>query len=287
MATQDNLQPGQFRMEQRIKSKPNAQGTLFSADPSLRRPESRQPRGYSPERYAAVGRMIGHLYGGEVVAPPGTHEAQAHVLATVARSTVPLEDLKARHSSKGLSIGVSTSKSNSGGVSEGSAGTYHETKGPGHPATAWVTPEAAPTYAVLHEIGHHAEREGLGIPSTADPEKMGRSEGFADQYAETHYRTPGYKQRGFTVPSHSEDWHENYAIAPRDRYKFDNGYLQARRPPLQWDQFTARKESLAKGIASGDLPREHVSGQLPLLHKHTGSWGVGKTSRWSIATENL
>src|SRR5580700_5006990 len=111
----------QFNLQSNMKAKPNSQGTLFQANASQRTPASRQPRGYSPERYKAVGQALsldvpfGH--------DPGTGWARARATAAVARSTIPMSHLEDPDSDY-LTMHI-TKEGGRGGVSQGALGTYH------------------------------------------------------------------------------------------------------------------------------------------------------------------
>lgn len=218
----------QFHLASNMKAKPNSQGTLFSANPSQRTPESRQPRGFSPERMTAVKQRLNRKPG-HVEASPGMHESQAQALQTVARSTVPVSALN------NLSIG-STEYRGRGGVPSGADGVYYDPKmtmnGRGQIA---VLPSAAKGFVPIHEIGHHVSQGRYNTPG-----EMGHEEGFADAYADEHARKPGYKSRPDPAPGRlqrSWSWPNE---KPRD---FSNSYMEAR-PPLHPAQFSNGQQPL-------------------------------------------
>lgn len=207
----------QFELRPNMKNKPNAQGTLFRASPSQRTPESRQPRGYSPGRYEKTRNAMGFVgYRGVGMRPPDERGPAAQAIATVARSTVPLQHLK---SDTGMNVDIFLSNS----VTSGGLGDYRKpSKMRDIPNGAIrVLPGETASTTLIHEIGHHVDRAS----DFATPSEKGRAEGYADQYAQEHYRQPGYKRRGVTVPSHPEDWHVGPLQNNRfDQERFDYGY---------------------------------------------------------------
>lgn len=247
------------------------QGTLFRVNPSQRTPESRQPRGFSPERWRDVGLATGLLpwrrdekTGERVISGNGgvrVYHAHAQntadTLSTIARSTVPMEDLK------NLTVHAS------GETENGSTGVYKRKTAIGPVAETFKGSGQSTT--PIHEIGHHVDTEAGTIRNgnAASLADNGRDEGFADNYASKHARLPGYKRKPAEVPSHPSGWDNQYGMKdnPYGRTQFASGYHQERGTgqyaPLNEDQFADRR-------ASGELPKSHVSGQLPLLHKQPG-----------------
>lgn len=265
------LNGDQFRLESQIKNKPNSQGTLFRADPSQRTPESRQPRGYSPERMQAVGQALGHRYGGKIWAPPGLHEGQAQALATVARSTVPLSDIQRETQGHKLQMNVTNTIHKDYGVRPDALGNYENADSHQPVARIELLPKATKGTTPIHEIGHHVDRDR---PYGSDEEK-GRSEGFADAYAAKHARQPGYKRRAQPVDSEPGKWGSN-DFQPSFNAAYNTERHGSPHGALQPQQFGTSK----------DLPKGHVPGQLPLLHKTTS--GVGRyesqqTTKWDYA----
>jgi hypothetical protein len=275
----DNLNSGQFDMTSKIKNKPNAQGTLFTPDKSARTPESRQPKGYSPERYQAVGEATGmsrkngsmHVYGGHA-------ETQARAWASLARSTVPVEHLKRPDTSKpaseknpSLNIGVRNHE-------KGDPSGHYQAPGTTamkHQGRIALFKGAAADDTVIHEIGHHVDRDRS---SPADRNQViphaGSQEGFADRYAAEHMRTAGYKKKKVDIPSRPGDWTGSPGYAPHgdsyEQHRFKSGYNKERhgnsQGPIQPLQFKS------------ELPKEHVKGQLPLLQKQMDT--SGNNAQW-------
>lgn len=282
MTASDHL-GNQFHLVSNMKNKPNSQGTLFSASPSQRTPESRQPRGYSPERMRDVGDAVthggakqwnAHNEGTSTIAPPGLQGAQARTLQSIARSTVPLADIARKPSGRiGLAVHTDHNIDVSGGV-------HNED---GHDAGVYKRPSMNVPYGQIevragtdeatsiHEIGHHVDWMARATPYGTDSEK-GKAEGFADKYAAEHARTPGYKQKPHHVPSEPGNWRDNdyqptfNAAYNQERHGNPHGSLQP-------SQFGSGK----------DLPKNHVKEQLPLLHKITSGWGDSEEAKWDYA----
>lgn len=223
-----------FHLATNMSAKPNAQGTLFSANPSQRTPESRQPRGYSPERLDAVRSTISEY--------PRTGKerfGQDQMTRTVARSTVPLSDIQA----KDVSLIMHSSNAQSTvGVPAGAAGVYHAAdKANPDKALISVLPKYAHTFVPIHEIGHHVDRAS----PYHTPHEKGRAEGFADRYADEHAKKPGYKSRpATTVPRSSKNfgvWTQGMSTGMAGA--FEGSYNKARTPPrapLNPQQFPSR-----------------------------------------------
>lgn len=296
----NNLSQNQFRYSTNMKDKPNSQGTLFGVDKSQRTPESRQPRGFSPQRYADVTKALdvkventrgkswmGHEHGGTRMMVHNSHAEQlARSVNSVARSTVPLSDITKPHPDQpksddnpSLSMGIWNKT-----VDEtGEQGHYNSPgstaiKGEGRIAIMQGAGDDTP----IHEIGHHVDR---GHPYKT-PEDQGRAEGFADAYAAKHTRTAGYKKKPVDIPSNPSPWHYHEGVGVGHGYKarqFDEGYRQ-NHPPIQPKQFD--------GLGDKTYPKGHIQGQLPLLHKTTTTgpmnWETGERQKgvaWRYADE--
>ena len=152
-----------YDLRSNIKGKPGSQGTLFQVqDKSLLNPAQRWPKGYTPERQAEIS---GALRNAEIQSTTRTYPPQSdsHVRArlvdTIARSTVPAEDLH------GLS-------------------RIHDQPAPGHDASYWpairtmgvhmfkpvsgdvdfadlpkkVEPNTEGEKNLIHELGHHHDQ---------------------------------------------------------------------------------------------------------------------------------
>lgn len=248
-----------FHLASNMKDKPNAQGTLFSASPSQRTPESRQPRGYSPERMRAVRQ---ELSADKVTPMQGEQMAQENAYRTVARSTVPLNDIaKTSAGEPNLTVRVSAPAHEGGfaGVPSGAAAVYKKADSSVSYGRIDVLPKYAHTFVPIHEIGHHVDR----AEPYKTPQQQGRAEGFADAYADEHAKKPGYKSRpATTVPRDRSNygiWTQGMSHGMADA--FDERYQQQRRGSLlQEAQFGPGK----------DLPKEHIPGQNRLLDKQVG-----------------
>lgn len=284
------LNGDQFRYESRIKNKPNAQGTLFQVNPSQRTPESRQPRGYSPQRYGEVadaldikrknfgpGTYGGHEHGGMAMQVYRGHaETLARATSAVARSTVPMSDITRPDASQpssqenpSLHMGVwNRTSEEAGELGHYSAPGTTAQPDEGHIALSIDATDNTP----IHEIGHHVDRDS---DRGRSPEAHGHAEGFADSYAQEHGRTAGYKQKPVPVESRPSAWNNSYGMKD-DNYshaRFAGAYTQER-SNLNTDQF-----SFESRRASGELPKEHVTGQLPLLHKQPAGRRMNRQTR--------
>lgn len=288
MGEQFTYTPG-FSPTSKAKPKPGKpqrqpgpqQGTLFKVNPSQRTPESRQPRGFSNQRWNEVGMATGllhsysdyegvsHLKGSAVHAHPMHAQNVADTLSTIARSTVPVADLANLHVGAGYVNKPETKK-----------GEYNRDSAMGPVASVYR--DSGKDITPIHEIGHHVQAESGGAywnGGHRSSSVQGETEGFADNYAQQHARTPGYKPQPVPVDAHPQDWHGYYDM--RGNYSaqetFDAGYHMERGTGqyLNYDQFgfEARR-------ASGNLPKEHIPGQVPLLHRTTSGWGDKAKTTW-------
>jgi len=247
------LNPSQFNEQNpiqygpQIRPKENSQGTLFRVHKSQRTPESRQPRGYSPERIREITSKTGMAdyktgkFSGTWTDIPDngglfhTKDVQ-QVAETIARSTVPmsaLDNLRIMPGSR--SIGSGSDYPSTAGVYEKNTALGPVIKIARHKGTGATA---------IHEIGHHVNKVNFGKPtygnSEDDPDYgmhemlRGKDEGSADKYADTHAREPGYKRLPHVNPSYGDfqrpdDWHAGYGIKDFGRQEaFNNGYIAAR-----------------------------------------------------------
>lgn len=200
-----------------IKATEGSQGTLFQGGRGQMKPEARYPRGYTPQRQAAVSKALHdtpitrHDSRGVKTEDHGT---TAFVKDTIARSTVPPTHLR------GLTrISVNPAIREGGTIGEYypgrrdlyvSPGETHERVGDntGHRLNAMSARKTRPmlhedaSMVLLHELGHHVDNrhtqatvqmaKSPGAPSAAikfgTPENKGLSEGYADRYMLEHYR---------------------------------------------------------------------------------------------------
>lgn len=244
---QPNLNTGQF-----------SQGTLFSGGERT----GRWPKGYTPERIAEVRKTI-RPYGA------GQPAARAAATANVARSTIPMSDLK--HPLQ-IHTGPSFFEPPYRTPEEGThtAGYYESYDG----GRAHVRPEEAGGPTLIHELGHHKSfREGTehSRKYSYDALEGGQEEAYADDYAAEHYRTPKGKPApvgtygGGSLPGRSMQfwagYHANRQTGPdAEKRRYDND---------------RRSEVVKQG--------EQIEGQLPLLsknHPHTSSWEAPKPPEW-------
>lgn len=266
-----------WRYETRMKNKPNSQGTLFSGGTEQRTPESRQPRGYSPERFNEVAqatnlRTTNYETGKRVPTTyPGNEFPTAQLLQTYARSTIPVEHFNAPDENGSKVTHYATDD-----VAKNNAGEFRSTIGPSYPTQIRVMPKHVSGYTPIHEVGHHVSLNVAGtehskrmkdygvsdIPANWDtsPRMRGMEEGFADNYAQEHARNTGYKPKPVNVQRQFGAWHNSYfRMHNWNASVFDTAYNSVRpNNQLSPRQFTP----------STGLPKEHIEGQIPLLQKN-------------------
>lgn len=194
------LNRNQFRMTSNMKAAPNSQGTLFQGVTAKPGGAGQDwPRRYSPQRRDAV---LGALRGGDDIQEDlkGHQKAdgfslqtgdalaqQAHGISAIARSTVPVEHLQG-----GLRIHWGMGSATGSTLGEyrryGAYGTEKEPTSPDVLIERKPGNEHTPT--VIHEIGHHVSATVDKNPHAEydSPANRGQEEGFAENYAETHFR---------------------------------------------------------------------------------------------------
>lgn len=203
------------------KNKPNAQGTLFRAPVTARTPESRQPRGYSQERYSEIqahlnGRVFGTKSGKrstEFVEPGGVDR----LTRTLARSTVPASRIRS------VGLWVLDDKLDPGIVAA------HKPNPGGKSTTIRIQPgQEHRSKSIIHEVGHEEHYRANDNKRFFGTEAgKGREEGYADRYASRHAFLPGYKKE--TDPGLYASGHRFKALrSPQS--DFGQGYLAARYP---------------------------------------------------------
>lgn len=201
---------------------PGSQGTLFSGGKQFASPE-RYPKGYTPERRREVdSALTANEYKDTTAARPnglgGTesvHVSNEHyrrVLDTVARSTIPTEHLGPRvdHYDRTHPLQVQDAQAGN----DLPRGTYAQHAS--YPNSALVVPrgsvdelrvrpEHTDSYAVIHELGHHHDakenKTGFAEDGLAPGGLThGKAEGYADSYAQEHFRDKSGKRYG--VPTY-------------------------------------------------------------------------------------
>lgn len=217
---------------------PGAQGTLFSGGKKYSSPE-RYPRGYTPDRLHGVLEAAGDVrvehpysYGTEAQRKAGDKHMQApkaHYIDTLARSTVPTEDVAATshsvaHDDMSLVQG------------NGAAGIHMNLQ-----SGSQVITKAAHVgnRTPIHEIGHAvSSRDSTDHSRYSNDDQQGHEEAYADDYAITHYRdrrgnsdwsATGYQMNHMRSPSiRSEGFWDSYSAAKKlnldvvpARYKFE------------------------------------------------------------------
>lgn len=233
-----------------IKDKPNAQGTLFSGGASQIPAEKRYPRGYTPDRMAEVTNTV------QFPAVNYSHEMgrdyfnRAKAQENIARSTIPASDLQ------GLTVKVLPHR---GHIIGGSDGVYEDDQ-----QRAMVMQHAAGTSTVIHEIGHHVSHVASGGTNygAGTPRERGYEEGFADRYADEHFRPhPQAKKMMLDDSRRGLDNYEPSPLQTRDRngrhrtVDFHKGYDAAR--PMESRVPNETDLNHARAIASMDAAMKH------------------------------
>lgn len=196
------------------KNKPNAQGTLFRAPVTARTPESRQPRGYSPERYAEVrGTLNGKVVTNEGRSLSREKRRSTDELArSLSRSTVPIERI------------ASVNRWSTEAPLTTALGEHHASE-----SDTYIKLQAKAhrsSYVVSHELGHEESYRAAGNQRAYSTDhEQGAEEGFADQYATGRAFHPGYKKRPEKMVSGHEEraWRDHAG-------EFGKGYLDVRFP---------------------------------------------------------
>lgn len=170
---------------------PNAQGTLFQGGNAYIADKHRYQRGYTPERRDAVkaaARFVGPGEYGKWSEPKVRERENKGANAAVeniARSTVPIEHLT------GVSVQVLHPDlyPHRRGISDGAGGTYTYKSNLKVPGEILVREDVANEPTLIHEVGHHVSRmSGTEHSAYKTPSQRGAEEGFADRYAEEHFR---------------------------------------------------------------------------------------------------
>lgn len=178
------LSPGQFRMVTNMKAASNSQGTLFQGGNV-----QRYPRGYTPERSREVEANLSENNFDNMRRQPTTRA----IVDTVKRSTVPAEVVRnitfhgvggSMGRQRGMGSGLQIGGSYTGGTRFNDDFTEKILTG-----TVKVAGGAEEGPTAIHELGHHQSRL-LGRPSSKydTVARRGADEGFAENYAETHFR---------------------------------------------------------------------------------------------------
>jgi hypothetical protein len=260
---------------------PYSQGTVFQGgNPSPAAGGQRWPRGYSPQRRdEVIGALRNHgdlredLAGaageGWSTQAGETLGRQAHGISAIARSTVPVEHLRGN-----LRISWGT-----GAASGPELGAYYPYGQYGTKRDPWAGPdisvhrvpgnEHGPT--VIHEIGHHVSATvDKNVHSAYDtPQRRGQEEGYAENYAEKHWRDPkGRPDKNFQTGPEGWAKHEGWQGEEEFTAHFDQERAKRFRgtpmgmPPL-WQKPGPRQEEL--------LAKEH-SGGADWREKNTYHW---------------
>ena len=276
-----------------LNASPGAQGTLFSGGTKYSS-DARFPRGYTPDRLREVADHViepqikNYTDGRGRVEVKGVESTNArsfapralggdvvdkspirNVVDTIARSTVPVEHLQNLQFSSHHGIGRHQDSSlteldEHGG---GAAGLYSPAGSSGVPANAHgrasirVLPTAAGTSTVIHEIGHHVSRTVADTSHSnyGNAAQQGREEGFADDYAQEHFRD----RRGRQVERGT------YGGGVRSSKRNEMFYQEYHHQRNMIDPKHAAYYAPAGGQRPGlpSDPQEHVFGQQPLINK--------------------
>lgn len=154
-----------------LKPKPGSQGTLFRGNGPMR--DEHWPKKYTPERLAEVRPIV--MGNHSNIRDRATTAPQRRTLIdTVARSTVPYRHLQGAQFFPGQST-----------LGEGTVGLYSPPEDSLSRGSISIKRGWEDHYAPIHEIGHHVDRHSFPAYGLR---RHGATEGFADEYAETHYR---------------------------------------------------------------------------------------------------
>lgn len=168
-----------------IKAAPNSQGTLFQGGTDQRTPESRQPRGFSPERFREISQAV------LGVRRPGTEFSHAKIRENLARSTVPVEHLSGDDLT--FKVGINSRDRLF------AAGVYRRKQEGRDNASIEIDPKFANTPSLIHEVGHHvSKQQDLWHAQYYSEQQRGAEEGYADSYATAHWRD----RRGGSQPNY-------------------------------------------------------------------------------------
>lgn len=248
-----------FVLRSNMKAAEGSQGTLFQGNtPSPGHGGQPWPRGFSPERRARVTEALGWyspaLGGNRGQKTRGDGAAIRSVslgLENVARSTVPVTDLRGvdvRFGADAWQMGSGSSR----GVYRRNA---YLVTGRDSPAIH-VSRGNEMTPSVIHELGHHVSSmrgtaHSQAVSSVRTPAQRGQEEGFADKYADEHYRNLG-KPR-------SQDKHGAWAegLTDREAEQFQKHYEATR---------SANTPTFA------ELTPRQLKRQLALFVSRNGRW---------------
>lgn len=276
----EELNPTQFRMQTNIKAKPGSQGTLFQGGYNRN-----YHRGYGPERQAEAREHVEVGYQNWMRNSKGanTGEQRARLMDTIARSTVPSEDLRAESEGR---MGPMRVKYHTGmflnhiqahGIYQAKGGTTDQ----GQPAIT-LHPGAEETTTAIHELGHHVSNarktEHSQNYKTDQPAMRGQEEAFADNYAQEHFRdrrgkptVVGQYAGGFTDDQRPHEFYDSYNVAREAGQPY--------RGKRDWEI-----NPMADKPRRDALPANHVPGQMPLLdrvqHGHDYTTGSYKHVDW-------
>lgn len=288
----------QFREVTNMKAKPHSQGTLFQGGHTTAGNGKPWPRGFSPERRDEVVQAMDDWPGSkgfpQVHAILGSKHTNGRLgyksaywggevsegVNTVARSTVPAEHIRgARYWFNQPEKHMSDA-----------AGLYRPASASDSAASIKVGQGRAGRTTTIHEIGHHASVL-TGTPHNSNwrtsveesphdhYRDRGQEEGFAENYAETHYRD----HRGRPLPelnTYAGKWGEDYRGGEEHSYAFDQGFSDERKKAPS--AVRRRAENDAK---MNRLPTP-IRGQLPLLDKVT-EWDHGKEQSPTVRPADL
>lgn len=281
----EELNPTQFRMQTNIKAKPGSQGTLFQGGYNRN-----YHRGYGPDRQAEAREHVNVGYQEWLRSSTGganTGAQRARLMDTVARSTVPSEDLRAESEGRmgpmrvKYHTGMHLSHINAAGVYKAKGGSVDQ----GQPSIT-LEPGQENTTTAIHELGHHISNSRLTEHSqnykTNQPKMRGQEEAFADNYAQEHWRDRRGKPAevgkyggGWVDDVRSHEFYDSYDVARKAAGPY--------RPAREWEV-----------DPSSNLPADHVPGQQPLLNKVTtneygvtpgGNPGETKKTDWDYSPE--
>lgn len=267
-----DLSPGQFRMMTNMKAAPNSQGTLFQGNNP-----THYPRGFTPERRDEVRDAMGvssYLLAGNRGKPsghngPGTRPDIAAGVSTVARSTVPAEHLPGAHYAFGQQL-----------IGDNPPRGYYQRAVPNHEnpysrrSHVVIGAGSAQSTTPIHEIGHHVSATSGNDHADYDtPSRRGTEEGFAENYAETHYRDHRGRPLGTAFTTSPEGWSRReepegqFGGTYGDRGDFERAFTKERKKSP-----TGVREQAKIDTLMSSTPKGQIKGQTPLLHRMTSGY---------------
>jgi hypothetical protein len=210
-----------YDLRSNLKGKPGSQGTLFQVhDKGLLNPQQRWPQGYTPERLNTVRDATRDIsfrtYAGDPQAPhrQWEHLDREHFAKTVARTTVPAEDLQGLRG-----VNADHGKDN--------YAEYRVAKR----EIGWGIRKPEADGNLIHEIGHHVDnmRSREADPMSPAPGTTAAlAPGIAKNHAQQYWTDKGNEGRPNTTVRRNVEAHVNLGVGEAVA---DNYYVKHYRGP--------------------------------------------------------